>query len=133
MEYMGGLRTKATHMPSGMAFITDAPKDNEGLGESFSPTDLLATSLLTCIITIIGIKMKKGELPSDLEVKGKVIKKMVSNPRRVGELDVNLEVFGDLSEEQKELIREASKNCPVCLSLHPQVRVNIAFEFKKKS
>ncbi len=129
IEYLGGLRTRATHIKSGQHFITDAPVDNKGKGEAFSPTDLLATSLGACMVTIIGIAAAEHGFNIDgTEVK--VTKIMESNPRRVGEVVVQF-IFpkNNYTDKQKRMIENAAYTCPVAKSLHPDLKQTISFEF----
>ncbi|MBK7028391.1 MAG: OsmC family protein [Bacteroidales bacterium] len=129
IEYIGDLRTKARHMRSGDEFITDAPIDNQGKGEAFSPTDLLATSLGTCAITTIGIAARTHGFSIDgTEVK--VTKIMVSDPRRVGEIIVEMNFpKNDYSDKQKEIIKKTAEHCPVNKSLHPDTIQTFHFNF----
>ena len=127
--YTGGLRTQALHLGSGDIIITDAPKDNRGRGEAFSPTDLLAAALGSCMLTIMGIAGREHGFSIDgTEVK--ITKVMASDPRRVKE--VVLELFfpaNQYSEKHKKLIRHAAESCPVSLSLHPDIRQSLTFHF----
>lgn len=129
IEYLGELRTKATHLRSGEQFITDAPPDNKGKGEAFSPTDLLATSLGTCAVTIMGIAANEH----GFELTGtriEITKIMESNPRRVGEIIVEF-TFPDnnFSEKEKTIISKAAYSCPVYQSLHPDLKKTYVFNF----
>lgn len=127
VTYQGELRTQAIHVKSNTKIITDAPTDNHGKGEAFSPTDLLATSLTSCMLTIMGIKADaKG-----LDITGShaaVTKVMQANPRRVAEVNIRLMVKGVPESEQK-LMMEVAKSCPVALSLHPDLVQSVVFEF----
>jgi putative redox protein len=125
--YTGELRCMATHQPSGTVLITDAPKDNQGKGESFSPTDLVATALGTCMLTIMGIAAKTMQI--DLSgTKVVVDKNMVANPtRRIGKLGVTIDVPTPLGEEQRQQLITAAMSCPVHKSLHPDVHTPIDF------
>ncbi|TDJ66561.1 MAG: OsmC family peroxiredoxin [Planctomycetota bacterium] len=129
IRYEGGLRCKATHGPSGQTLLTDAPVDNQGQGESFSPTDLLATSVGTCMLTIMGIVAERHGW--DL-VGSEVIveKKMVAEPtRRIGELDVVIRVPADLDDNARAALERAAGTCPVHASLGPDVSVPVRFEW----
>ena len=119
--YQGELRCSANH-PSGTEIFTDAPKDNHGKGESFSPTDLVATALGTCIATTMGILAQKMRI--DIAgTKVKVIKEMVAEPvRRIGRLVTTIEVPTKHDESQKERLMRAAEICPVHASLHPDVQ-----------
>jgi len=127
--YLGGLRTSATHIRSGRILITDAPVDNKGKGEAFSPTDLLATSLGSCMMTIIGIAAQTYRFDVDGTVL-RITKIMAENPRRVGEVVVEFD-FPDrtYSEKEKTIIRNAAKTCPVALSLHPDLKQTVVMNF----
>jgi len=127
--YPGGLRTSATHVRSGNTIITDAPVDNKGKGEAFSPTDLLATSLGSCMMTIIGIAGQTHNFNVDgTEIK--ITKIMAENPRRVSEVIVEFDFPGrEYSEKEKAIIWHAAKTCPVLLSLHPDLIKTIRMNF----
>jgi putative redox protein len=125
--YQGQLRTLCTHLQSNSSFETDAPTDNQGKGERFSPTDLLATSLAACMITVMGIKANSMNI--DLkEVKIEVVKIMKPDPRRVGgiELKFNLpEALQTLDVKSKTILRNTGETCPVIKSIHPAIEVKI--------
>lgn len=125
--YEGGLRTTCTHLRSGNSFETDAPVDNQGKGERFSPTDLLATSLSTCMITVMAIKART--LGFDLNgVKIEILKIMKSDPRRVGGINLIFhfpDTLNDIIKETKEKLKQTGITCPVQLSFHPEIEVNI--------
>lgn len=128
-EYLGELRTQATHVYSGNTIITDAPLDNKGKAEAFSPTDLLATSLGSCMITIMGIAAREHGFNID-GTKAKIWKIMESNPRRVSEVIIDLNFpKRDYSEKQKKIIERSAFTCPVYLSLHPDLKKIITFNF----
>lgn len=118
VTYTGGLRTEAVHLKSGNKIITDAPTDNQGNGEAFSPTDLAATSLASCILTIMGIAAKNH----DVDIVGAtadVKKVMASNPRRIERIEINMTMPAkDYSDKQKTILEKAAHHCPVGLSLH---------------
>jgi len=126
VKYEGDLRCTATHMPSGKKIITDAPVDNHGKGESFSPTDLLATSMLTCIMTIIGIRAEKRSLNIEGMV-GSVEKTMSSNPRRVGRLEIEIILPKDIGKNDREWLIAEGCSCPVCFSVSESMDVEIIF------
>lgn len=127
VEYNGELRTRCTHLASGNYFETDAPTDNHGKGERFSPTDLMATSLATCMITVMGIKARSFGF--DLTgIRIDVLKKMKTNPRRVGGIDLFFSIpdsLNNISEEHKNILKETGINCPVQFSIHPDIEINI--------
>lgn len=128
--YEGNLRTVATHLQSGTVIETDAPTDNHGKGERFSPTDLLATSLGCCMMTIMGIKA--NDMQIDLRgTRIQILKKMKTEPRRVGGIDV---VFDfppslSLSDKQKAILENAALTCPVAKSIHPDIEVVVSFNW----
>ncbi len=125
--YNGGLRTTCTHLRSGSSFETDAPVDNNGKGERFSPTDLMATSLATCMITVMGIKART--MGFDLDgVKIEVLKIMKSDPRRVGGIDLIFhfpDPLKDVDEKTKSILKQTGNTCPVQLSIHPDIEVKV--------
>ena len=129
ITYLGELRTEATHLQSGNKIITDAPIDNHGKGEAFSPTDLLATSLGSCMLTMIGIKL----LGTEKNVHGataEITKIMYSEPRRVGEIHVILNIPDDnFSEKEKQILINVAHACPVAKSLHPEIKQVIEINF----
>jgi putative redox protein len=125
--YNGGLRTTCTHLRSGDSFETDAPVDNNGKGERFSPTDLMATSLATCMITVMGIKARA--MGFDLDgVRIDVVKIMKSDPRRVGGIELTFHIPAELAgmdERTSSILRNTGNTCPVQLSLHPDIEVKV--------
>ena len=128
--YQGDLRCSATHLQSGTVIETDAPTDNRGKGEKFSPTDLLCVSLGTCIITTIAIKAR--DLNIDVKDTAiEVTKYMLSDPRRVGQVDVNVKFLTGLSidEKDKMLLQKTGDNCPVAKSIHADIKVNILYQW----
>ena len=126
MKYEGNLRCTATHIPSGKKLITDAPIDNHGKGESFSPTDLLATSMLTCIMTIIGIKAEKKNMQIE-GMYGSVEKIMTSNPRRIGRLEIIITLPNNNNISDREWLITEGCDCPVCHSVSESMEINIKF------
>jgi len=125
--YNGGLRTTCTHIKSGNSFETDAPVDNNGKGERFSPTDLLATSLGTCMLTVMGIRARKNGFDLD-GVKIEVEKIMKADPRRVGGINLSYHFPDNLKavdENTKILLKKIAQACPVMLSIHPDIQVNV--------
>jgi uncharacterized OsmC-like protein len=121
--YNGGLRTTCTHVQSGSSFETDAPVDNNGKGERFSPTDLMATSLAACMITVMGIKARS--MGFDLTgIKIDVLKKMKADPRRVGGIELTFHIpdeLKNLDEKTKTILKNTGNTCPVALSIHPDI------------
>lgn len=130
ITYLGNLRTECTHIKSGQSFITDAPVDNNGKGEAFSPTDLTATSLGTCIVTIMGISARNHEIDID-GTRLEVTKHMGTDPRRIEAVDINI-IFPDqiYTAKDKKILEAAARTCPVALSLHPELKQNLNFEWK---
>ena len=127
--YKGDLRTEALHVKSGQTIITDAPSDNQGKGEAFSPTDLLATSLGVCAITVVGIAARTHGFNVD-GTEMKITKIMASEPRRVSEVVVEI-TFPDVkySEKEKSIIRHTIDTCPVGLSLHSDLKRTFMLNF----
>lgn len=129
LEYKGELRVYAEHVKSGVTTHTDAPIDNQGKGESFSPTDLLCTALGTCMLTIMGISANTHNFNID-GTKVRVTKIMKSDPRRVGEVIVEFDMPEiSYSDKQKEILRLAAENCPVAKSLHSELKQTIKFNY----
>jgi len=129
IAYKGKLRCSATHVDSGATLLTDAPKDNMGNGESFSPTDLVATALGTCMMTIMGIAAQRMEI--DLSgATVTVTKEMTAAPtRRIGRLAVTFRVPLSLTQEQRQKLENAAMTCPVHKSLHPDVEIPVSFNW----
>lgn len=127
--YNGQLRTEATHLRSGKTIITDAPVDNNGKGEAFSPTDLLATSLGCCMITIMGMVADKNNINID-GTAIEITKVMAANPRRVSEIIVEFTMNGNqYSDKEKELLEQAAHTCPVALSLSSELKQTVVFNY----
>jgi uncharacterized OsmC-like protein len=129
--YLGELRTSALHVASGDTLLTDAPVDNRGKGEAFSPTDLLAASLGSCMATIMGIAAQTHGIPLE-GMKLLITKTMASDPRRVAGVTVVFQMPTDhaYSEKDKSILDKAARTCPVALSLHPDVKQEISFIYK---
>ena len=127
VTYLGDLRTEATHLQSGVTIITDAPTDNQGKGEAFSPTDLCATSLASCMITIMGISARNHGLNID-GTTAEIIKIMAANPRRIGAVEIALRMPANgFTDRDKKIIETAGRTCPVALSLGDGVEQRIEF------
>lgn len=127
--YTGELRTQATHLASQNTIITDAPLDNNGKGEAFSPTDLLAASLGSCMLTIMGIAANTHGFSID-GTKISITKIMAANPRRVGEIIVDFTFpTNNYNDKEKMLIEKAAASCPVALSLHPDLKQTVQFNW----
>jgi uncharacterized OsmC-like protein len=128
ITYLGGLRTTCEHLQSGNTIITDAPTDNHGKGEAFSPTDLVATSLGSCMISIMAIKSK--ELDVDLvDSTIEITKIMQAEPRKISKIVVAL-FLPNTSEKNKIILERAAMTCPVFLSLHPDIEKDVTFHWK---
>lgn len=128
LEYKGKLRTQSQHLKSGEQILTDAPTDNNGKGEAFSPTDLVATALPACMITVMGIAAEKRgiELP---EVRAYVKKTMASNPRRISRIDVEIVMMdSNLKPKDLELLKKVALACPVARSIHPDIEQVVNFK-----
>ena len=131
--YEGNLRTVCTHLQSGSVIETDAPVDNNGKGERFSPTDLVATALGTCMLTIMG--MRAREMKVNLEgVKIDVEKIMKADPRRIGGINLTFHFPDSLvvDENQKKVLEHAAHTCPVIYSIHPDIKVNVLFHWLRE-
>lgn len=127
--YNGKLRTEATHLRSGKTIITDAPVDNNGKGEAFSPTDLLATSLGCCMVTIMAMAADKNNINID-GTSIEITKIMAANPRRVSEIIVEFTMNGNqYSNKEKELLEHAAHTCPVALSLSAELKQTVIFNY----
>lgn len=126
--YTGNLRTECTHLRSGSVIETDAPTDNRGKGERFSPTDLVATALAACIVTTMGIAGDTHGIDID-GTTCDVEKIMVSDPRRIGEIKVHITMPADktYSEKERLILERAAITCPVAKSLHPDLKESISF------
>lgn len=127
--YLGELRTENEHVRSGVKIVTDAPVDNQGKGEAFSPTDLVATALADCIMTIMGIKAREKGI--DLAgTRMEVTKHMGTEPRRIAEVEVDFHFpERDFTPKEQKLLEAVAKTCPVALSLHPEVKQSIRFHW----
>jgi len=130
VTYHGGLRTEATHLRSGQVIITDAPPDNKGRGEAFSPTDLLSTSLACCMMTLMGIAAQERAIALK-DLSARVVKHMASDPRRVARIEVHLSLDGrDLDERQRTILERAARTCPVALSLREDLVQDVTFTYR---
>jgi len=129
VEYQGGLRTQAIHLKSKTEIITDAPTDNNGKGEAFSPTDLVSAALSSCMMTIMGLVAEREGI--DLKgLKSDVVKVMSSNPRKIAEIKIDFTHPNLIaSEEQKQKLKNAARTCPVALSLSSELKQTVTFNF----
>ncbi len=129
VTYLGELRTECEHLQSGSKIITDAPLDNQGKGEAFSPTDTVATALASCMFTIIGIKARDHEL----NVKGataEVTKTMAADPRRISEIRIVFDFPTSYDEKSRKILERAAQTCPVLYSIHPDIDLDIQFNYR---
>ncbi|MBA2612860.1 MAG: OsmC family protein [Bacteroidetes bacterium] len=128
VKYVGQLRTEATHLQSGTVINTDAPKDNHGKGEAFSPTDLVATALASCMISIMGIVAMKEGFTSIDGTTGEVVKVMYPDPRRIGEIHIKITFpKNNFTDKEKSMYEHAANTCPVAKSIHPDIKQLIEF------
>ncbi|MFV8281531.1 OsmC family protein [Christiangramia marina] len=128
VTYLGNLRTEAEHLQSGSKMITDAPVDNHGKGEAFSPTDTVATALASCMLTIMGIKANDHQM----EIEGtfaEVTKVMTDKPRRISKIEINISVKGSFEEKEKKILENAALTCPVYHSLHTDIEKLVNFTY----
>lgn len=127
-RYAGNLRTEATHSASGTTILTDAPVDNHGRGEAFSPTDLVSAALGSCMMTIMGIVAERHQL--DLTgVRFDVTKHMAAEPRRIRQIDVQFHMPAALTSKDRALLEHAARTCPVALSLNPEIQQEVQFVY----
>lgn len=128
--YKGDLRCECLHIQSGSTFETDAPTDNRGKGQRFSPTDTVCVALATCIITTMGIRAT--DMGIDLMgTKISVTKHMLTDPRRIGKIDITLDLPNvGLNDQQKEILTLIGNNCPVMKSLHPALEISVQYNWK---
>ena len=129
-RYEGQLRTEATHVASGTSIQTDAPVDNHGRGEAFSPTDLVGTALGTCILTTMAIVAERHSV--DLVGSTVNVKKIMSQdaPRRIVQFDVDLHLPASLSDSDRTLMERVARTCPVALSLNPEIKQEVRFVYE---
>ena len=128
VEYLGELRTEAVHLQSGKVIHTDAPKDNHGKGEAFSPTDLAATALASCMLSIMGIVAMKEAATPIAGAKAEVTKVMYPDPRRIGEIHIKITFpKHNYSDKEKKMYEHAAHTCPVAKSLHPDLKQVVEF------
>ena len=129
VTYLGNLRTECEHLKSGNTYITDAPTDNNGKGEAFSPTDTVATGLANCMLTVMAIKAKD----TGVDLTGStalVTKTMAANPRRISKIELELFLPENVSEKNKTILENTGNTCPVLHSLHPNIEKVISFNWK---
>ncbi|WP_430412397.1 OsmC family protein [Kordia sp.] len=129
VTYKGNLRTVSQHLKSGNEFITDAPTDNNGKGEAFSPTDTVATGLASCMLTVMGIKAE--QLDVNMEgASAEVTKTMASNPRRISKIEVQISMPFEATDKTKKILENTANTCPVHYSLHPDIEKIVKFDWK---
>ena len=129
ITYTGALRTTCEHLRSGNTFITDAPVDNNGLGQAFSPTDTVATGLGSCMITVMGIKANGlGVELTNATVE--ITKHMASEPRRIVKIVAKLNLPANVSEKHRKILENTANTCPVLYSLHPDIEKEISFHWE---
>lgn len=126
VSYMNNLRTEAVHNQSGTIVLTDAPLDNNGKGEKFSPTDLVSTALASCAITIMGITAANHDI-SFTKAEAEVEKVMTANPRRIDTVKIKFTIGDKLDDKQKSILENAAKACPVAKSLHSDLKQEFSF------
>ncbi|MAW30293.1 MAG: osmotically inducible protein OsmC [Flavobacteriales bacterium] len=129
IKYLGGLRTSAIHLDSGSKINTDAPKDNHGLGETFSPTDMICSALASCILTIMAIAVEKNNV-NIKNTKAIVKKTMTNNPRRIEKIEINLLFPENYDSKTKIILERAAYNCPVHHSLSEKIEKKITFSYE---
>ena len=129
LDYEGDLHCSAMHLPSGTQLSTDAPVDNNGRGESFSPTDLVATALGACMATVVGIVAKRKEIP--VEGMKIAVRKFMSDdqPRRISKLEVDLDIPLPADHPERKLLESAARGCPVHHSIHPDIEVKMNWKW----
>ena len=128
VTYNGELRTECVHLKSNDSFVTDAPVDNNGLGQAFSPTDTVATGLASCMLTMMGIKANGLEV----NLKGttaSVTKHMATTPRRISKIEVEVHLPEKVSEKNRKILKHTADTCPVLYSLHPDIEKVITFHW----
>ena len=129
LKYLGNLRTEMTHVKSGQVVITDAPIDNNGNGEAFSPTDLMSSSLCACMITIMGIAAQNHGFSID-GATAEITKIMSAEPRKVAEIHIEIKFpTNNYSDKEKKIIEHITKTCPVALSMHESVSQEIKLTY----
>lgn len=128
--YLGELRVEATHLKSGEVIISDAPTDNNGKGEAFSPTDMVATALASCMLTIMGIVAGRKEV-NIKGAKANITKTMASNPRRISKVEVHITMPAlDVDDDFRALMVKTAENCPVAKSVHPDIEQVLQFTWE---
>ena len=129
VTYLGDLRTSSIHLQSGSEIISDAPLDNNGKGEAFSPTDTVANGFATCMMTVMGIKAREMGIDFTGST-AEVTKIMAADPRRISEIHVTFEMNVEADEKTKTILERTALTCPVHFSLHPDIKREIVFNWK---
>jgi uncharacterized OsmC-like protein len=129
VTYLGDLRTSSIHVPSGNEIISDAPVDNNGKGEAFSPTDTVANALASCMMTVMGIKAREINIDLKNSVAG-VTKIMSTTPRRIATIEIDFEMQGANDEKDRRILERVAMTCPVFLSLNSEIEKKISFSWK---
>ncbi|WP_121666278.1 OsmC family protein [Mesonia aquimarina] len=126
--YKGNLRIENTHLQSNSTYFTDAPIDNNGKGEAFSPTDTVATALANCMLTIMGIKAEEKKV-NIIGTTAEITKTMASNPRRISKIEIQMNFVNAFDKKTKAILEKAAVTCPVFYSLHPNIEKLIHFNY----
>lgn len=130
VTYLGDLRTSSIHLQSSSEIISDAPLDNNGKGEAFSPTDTVANGLASCMFTVMGIKAR--DLGVDFSGStAEVTKVMAADPRRISEIHITFSMNLSVDEKTKTILERTANTCPVMFSLHPDIKKEISFNWKE--
>lgn len=130
IKYMGNLRCEAEHLQSKSKIETDAPTDNRGKGERFSPTDLLCVSLATCMLTTMGIKA--ADMGVDItNANADVTKHMASDPRRIAKIEVAVSLPSNVNEKDRVILERTGNNCPVAKSVHPDIELKLSYDWNR--
>lgn len=131
IEYLGDLRTISTHLQSGEKIITDAPVDNHGKGQAFSPTDMVTNAAGSCAMTIMGIKANE----MGIDIVGSTIevhKEMQADPRRIKKITLHIEMLSTADNKERIILERVAMHCPVLLSLHPEIEKEVTFNWTQK-
>lgn len=128
VAYQGNLRTSSIHLKSGSEIITDAPTDNNGKGEAFSPTDTVANALASCMFTIMGIKARDMEIDI-ADSTAEVTKIMGTEPRRIAEIHIAFNMNKSFDDKTKNILERVALTCPVWFSLHPDIKKEVVFNW----
>ncbi|MDR0228867.1 MAG: OsmC family protein [Flavobacteriaceae bacterium] len=128
VTYLGELRTTSTHLQSGEQIITDAPIDNHGKGQAFSPTDMVTNAAASCAMTIMGIKANELEVDM-IGSTAEVYKEMQADPRRIKKITINFKMKSNADDKQRIILERVAMHCPVFMSLHPELEKEVTFEW----